>query len=308
MPGKNIGDLVVRVRSEGVDKTKKQLGDVKDNGIFSGGLTGGKKTKAPGGGEAAGGGAIKGIMDMIMGMSTKMLAMVAGIGAIVGILLTMEPIQKLLSAFMKIIQAFFTPLAMMLITLLSPVLRFLVKLLPLWFEFFRDPVGMIKKGLSELPALLSKLGQWIWDALGSVGEWLWSQLGKVGEWIADGLMSFGNWLWGHIKGGINFITKLPGRIGDWLMKLPGMIADAIGGFFEGIGEKINPLSWFQTGGTVPSTGVYGLHKGEAVFNQQQLRILENALRSNEGGSNIVISGGLDLFIERIQKNPNIGGF
>lgn len=151
-------------------------------------------------GGAAGGGISSGISGILGSMSTAVMGILGGIAAIAGILLSMEPIQKMLSAFMKIIQAFFLPLAKVIIKLLSPVMKALIKLLPKWLSFWQDPIGNIKKAV-----------KFIWNALKQVPSAIISILSKLPSMI-----------WDFLKEGFNIIS-------DAIGNLPSSIASAIKG-------------------------------------------------------------------------------
>jgi len=333
MPTGDIGNLVVQVKQEGAEQAAESIEEVDDESVFG---EGGGDMEAPTGGD--GGGALQGIVDAVMGMSSSMLALVAGIGAVVGILASMEPIQKLFKGFLKTVQAFFTPLAMMLIKLLSPVLRFMIKLLPLWFSFFQNPAGAIKSGVEFIWNAIKSIPATIWNGLKSLGGWILNGLkripaaiwnfvrqipqtiwgfikqipGKIvnllstylsvftrlGSVFWNALQRLGSWIWGRIKSGINFIKKLPSKIWDFMKKIPGRIASSIKSF-------LNP---FQTGGFVSQTQPALLHQGETVLPPGGFdQLLNEIRRMDSGGANIQISGGLETMIDRVQKNPNYTG-
>ena len=304
MPSNALETIKVKVEQDGVEETNEQLQDLEGGEGELIQPSGGGEVQEEGGGTV--GDMFGGLMESISSMSMTTLGILAGLGAIVGILASMEPIQAMMSAFMNVVQAFFLPLAMMLVNLLSPVLRAMIKLLPKWMAFFDDPVGNIIEGL-----------RWVWQQMKRIpqliiqrfSEYLsaWKNLGSV-FWNA--LKQLGSWIWSRIKSGINFIKQLPSRIWSFMKQIPGAIVNGLRGVL-GIGsgkwEWTNPKNWFQTGGMVKETGVYGLHRGEAVIPADDIRTLVREMRNNMGGNKtrIQISGGLAPFIETVSKDPNL---
>ena len=292
-----LGKIKVAVEAQGVDETNKKL-DALEGG--DGGLLPDFDMPSIGGGEESGGGGgmLGGIMDMISGMSVGMMAAVAGIAAIVGLLLSMEPIQQMLKGFMKIFQAFMVPLAVLIMRLLAPVMRFMLKLLPLWMAFFDDPVGSLKGAFKALWEWMKDLPGMIWNFIKELPSLIfqliraylkmWMKLGSI---LWNALKDLGSWLWDKLQ-------VLPSKIWSFMKKLPSMIADSITDFGSDI------LS-FQTGGVMPRDGLAYLHENERIFNPQQLdRLIREFRRGSGGRTHIQISGGLDSFIENIEADPN----
>ena len=254
-----LGNIAIQVEEKGAEDALSSAGE-----SVSESMGGGE------GGDAGGiGGMMGGLVASIKGMSVKMMALVGAAGAILGVLLSMEPIQEMMKGFLKIAQAFLAPVAKMLLRLLTPVMKFLIKLLPKWMEFVSDPVGKIKQalaglwktikklpqyigqfliwlggkiwaGLKEVPSLIwklikgyimiwAKIGSILWKALQKLGGWLWNKL-KAG-W--DVLKNFGNVIYNKVKDAISWLwDKLKEGV-NFIMNLPSKvgeyIADAIPG-------------------------------------------------------------------------------
>ena len=319
MPGGDLGTINVKVQSEGVDDTSEQLEEMQSE-------EGGMMNMVSGGQQDGGGdGMIGQLMNPLMGMF-------AGIMAIAGILLSMEPIQKMLSAFMKVVQAFFIPVASMLMSLFAPVMKYLLQFLADWYGWTRkEPEEQAESVLEQflerfaVPSLpgeeeeeveLDWLFNWSnWEeflfgpegikhvGFGGLLDWEWPSLPDWSwpdwSWPGWSWPSFPDWSWPDWNWpdwdwpDIDFSwPSLP----DWSwpsIPAPGWLSWIWGGESK------------QAGGMIPETGPYMLHEGEAVFNEDQLRALRGALREGGGETNIQISGGLAPFIERVAKNPNI---
>ncbi len=138
-----IDELVVKIKQEGTEELEDSLEDLDRDSVL--GEVGGGDDDGPG---AGGGGVIGSLLAAVGGLGKSLLAILAVLGSIAGVLLSLEPIQKLLEGFFKVVQAFFMPLAVMLLQLLSPVLNFLIQLLPIWY-----------KVIQELRNI--KLGEWL---------------------------------------------------------------------------------------------------------------------------------------------------
>ena len=243
----DLGELLVKVRSEGADDTAQEVQDAAQQGTEDGGdgLLSGLLGDGLGGiTEGLGGGG--GISGLLGSMSGLMAGILGGIGAILGVLLTMEPIQKMLSSFMKIIQAFFLPLAKAVIKVMTPVMKALMKLLPKWLSFWSDPIGNIKKAL-----------KFVWDALKSIVPGLIS-----------GLFSLPSMIWSLFKSGLSSLFDLGGSAGT-----PG--DEKVEGRSRGIGVGGQDSS-FTTYDPVPSR-VEARTRGIGV-DTREFRVPNNVLR------------------------------
>jgi len=178
-------------------------------GIGGGGTrTGmGETAGAEGAGAAAGGGIAGGVL---MGMGLLEI-----LKKIIGFLAGLEPIQAIMAMIGSIMKMFFLPLAMMLFTLLRPILIPLLKLMPLWMKFWQDPIGSLK----------------------GLGGMLWEALVKLGKWLVDGFKSYFTLMYITIPTKIvEGITWLAGKIWDYIKDLPGKIWDAIQGIADWFGD------------------------------------------------------------------------
>lgn len=179
----------------------------------------------PGGGDQ-GGGFLQGILDGIMSMSASQLAMLGALGAIAGLLLSMEPIQQMLKGFMKIFQAFMIPLAMMLLKLMKPIMAWLIDLLPAWLDFWKDPIG-------NLWALVEGIGEFIWNAITGLPGLIAKAIASIWEGTKETAGDiFG--LFSPLQTGRKDGTKTR-TFNPWLAGL-GPLGTAIGNVARGEGE------------------------------------------------------------------------
>ncbi|MEA3432409.1 MAG: hypothetical protein U9R01_07055, partial [candidate division WOR-3 bacterium] len=211
-------DIEIKTKTEGMGKKLSDLfGGKGGGGIPIGtapaGAAPGGAGAAPGGAGAALGGGVAG--GVLLGMG------IFGIlKKIVGFLAGLEPIQAIMSLVGAIMKMFFLPLAMMLFNLLRPILIPMVKLMPMWLQFWQDPIGKLRG-----------LGDMLWDALIRLGKWIVEGIKScfvmmyitIPMKILEGIMWLGGQIWDYFK-------DLPGQIwdymvgiGDWLADLPGQI-------------------------------------------------------------------------------------
>lgn len=138
-----VDDIKVLIKSEGVDDVGEELEELEDKGFLEFAGEDGES------GEVLGS-----LLAQIKGMSTAMLGVLGVLGAIAGVLFSMEPIREMMSAFLNIIQAFFIPVAKVIISLLAPLLRFMARMLPRWFEFVEefaeDPLAAIENAFADM--------------------------------------------------------------------------------------------------------------------------------------------------------------
>jgi len=177
------------------------------------------------------------------------------------------------------------------------ILDFVSNILPSW-DTITDRIGdiidigaFIVNNLRELP---NKLFNWIQGIIPS-----WEDItDRIGD-ITSGTVDF-------TKNIIDNITDIPKKVTEWIMDkipsasdiwdgikgAPGAAADAVKGFFgfggsddeededinrgtkdhnENIRSRNNIMGSFQTGGHVPETGIYKLHKGEEVIPESDVK-------------------------------------
>ena len=165
----DLGELSISVESEGVDEAADKVQGATE-GDGGGGLLSGVSGPAGGG---KGGGALGSLMGTLSGMSSAMMGILGAVGLIAALLASLKPIQKMIGALFKVIQAFVMPLAVMLMRLLSPVLGFLLRLLPIWMDFLSDPQGAISDAISWLRGVLFNMATKLVNSLISkLPDWL----------------------------------------------------------------------------------------------------------------------------------------
>jgi len=228
-------------------------------GIGGGGAGAGEAAGAEGAGAAAGGGVASGVM---MGMGLLEI-----LKKVVGFLAGLEPIQAIMALIGAIMKMFFLPLAMMLFTLLRPILIPLLKLMPAWLKFWQDPIGSLKGLGGMIWDALVKLGKWladafigyikfmyitiptkivegivwlagvIWDYIKDLPGKIWDYMKGIGEWLADlpGL------IWDKMKEMGTWISDLPSKIWDFFSGIGGTIADGIRGVIGALGDILRQI-------------------------------------------------------------------
>jgi len=267
------GEISVAVQAEGVDDATGELGgEGMGGGPGGGGLGGGD---GDGGGGRGKGGALR-----------KLLVRIAALLAFLGPLLdAVKPITAVMTAFVA-------PLASVLLRLLQPVLRFMLQLLPGWFNF----IGEVNSVIGNL-SILGKISTLIGIIAGGLGG---AKIGAIAGSIIGGFLgsvvpglgtAFGaaigakvGAIVGGIVGGITGGFTL-GAIGEWLSRnleairqLPGQIANAITNF----------------GGNAVSGARDFLGLGDGGGNG-----------GGGGGTQIAIGGGLAPFIDELTSDGSV---
>jgi len=152
------GEINVAVQAEGVDDAAGELGG-------DGGGGGGGDAAGGLGGGGGGGGGKKGL-----GSLGKILTKIAALLVFLG------PILDVLGTVTKVLTAFVAPLAVMLLRLLSPVMKILIKALPAWLNFMEDVNNGIEKiqeggGFAMLIATLITKGIFTAIGVGWLARW-----------------------------------------------------------------------------------------------------------------------------------------
>jgi len=97
------------------------------------------------------------------------------------------PLLSVLEPFTKLFEAFVAPLAQVLLRLFTPVLRFLIRLLPGWFDFVNNATGLIAQilmGLSPIVSLLAFLPSVV-DFVSKIPDKLDSLPGDIEEFVNE---------------------------------------------------------------------------------------------------------------------------
>jgi len=244
-----------------------------------------------------------GITDGMGDMGGMMMGMLGVLGAIQVAMKVLEPIFEAFEIFIDVLQAFIRPLAAMMIKMLSPVLRWMLQLLPYWMDFLEDPKGVLVEGLRSLwDWMRANLPDYIIRGVKKLIEWYFKMIVaylkiwmKIGQILWEGLKRLGSWMWEQIK-------QLPRMMWDFLKGLPGMIADVIRGAVPGADR----IPFFQSGGVMKKPGLAHLEAGEAAIPAGDFRRLMNVLRNAQGGGvHIEFSGGLEALVSREMRDPNI---
>jgi len=148
------GEIEVSVKADGVDDAAGELG---------GDGSGSSRDRQ---GAAAGRGEIG-----------KLLVRIAGLLAVLG------PILDVVSVVSKVMEAFVAPLAVILLRLLQPVLRFLLFVLPLWIEFAK----LIDSVVELLISIQMRVMLWLARIYGFIAlfEAMVEALRTARDWLGD---------------------------------------------------------------------------------------------------------------------------
>ena len=155
------GEINVNVRADGVDEAAEDVADGSGADM--------------GGGDGDGGGRGDGLAQSIKG----------GIGG--GLVATLlGPLLDVFEPFVKVLQAFVAPLAQVLLRLFTPVLRLLIGLLPIWYDFLENNEGLLMSLLAGLFPIATYLPA-IANSLTSIGQDLASLPGDIVNTLIDRL-------------------------------------------------------------------------------------------------------------------------
>ena len=241
-------ELNIEVNAEGVEDAAGEFEDVS-------GATAGDG--APGGGGGGGGGRFGKVL-------TRLLALLAFLG----------PILDVLGAVSNVLTAFVAPLAVLLMRLLTPVLRLLLRALPLWFAFN-----------GKLDELLANAQGWFMSAARTaMREGVAALIPELPEFDAMGLAErFGRFL---ARTGRNIINGISPTLANAIRNLPADIGDAISN-------------------RLPSIGPFGGDDGgdgDGLLSGLRDRLDGDGGGGDSGGTNINIGGGLGAFVDEITRN------
>jgi len=249
--------LLRQMRLPGMDAlegTAQKMKDALGGGAGGGGPLAGMMGLAGGGGAGAagaGGGA---------GMAGGAGAIGAAVGAammaveflkkIFGFVMSLEPMRAVTEMIGTIMKLFFMPLALMLFTLLRPILVTLIKMMPLWLQFWRNPLKYIDRIpellqryidrylpaitrylttlasslftvlIKVLPQLVAALTAALYVTLTELArvytDWVLGGLRGLGEDIWDALAGLGDTIWGFLEGLGGTIGDAVRGAGEWL--------------------------------------------------------------------------------------------
>ena len=198
----------------------------------------------PGGGA---GGAGAGAIGAAVGAA---MVAVEFLKKIFGFVMSLEPMRAVTEMIGTIMKLFFMPLALMLFTLLRPILVTLIKMMPLWLQFWRDPMKYLNKIpemlqryidrylpaitrylttlasslftvlIKVLPQLVAALTAALYVTLTELAreftDWVLGGLRGLGETIWDALSGLGETIWGFLEGLAGSIGDAVRGVGEWL--------------------------------------------------------------------------------------------
>jgi hypothetical protein len=247
-------------------------------------------------------------------------------GGIIGGLIASAfgPVLEVLDPMLEILEAFVAPVMAFLLRLLQPALRFLIELLPLWIgfiDFVNDNIGKIRAGilmatgllgwlliiagnlgiveevlrgkLGDIATFVAELPGKIWDALSGGAAWLASSASDLAE-------TFGSAIW-------DAFSSLPNDIVTALTESVSWLTDSMGGIATTIGAGV----WAFMLDLPAMIGRELAQRVPDIFNplggddSGDGGVVEQAGEFIEGSTQINISGGLDQFIERVERESGV---
>lgn len=225
------GEVEIAVRAEGADEAADEFAE-------------GAETDTGGGGGADAAGIGKSLKSIV-----KLL------GVITAVTKALEPLLEFVEAIFELNAAFWAPVATMLLRLFRPVLRFWLKILPVWYDF-----------LNNAGPRLDAIAEWIRGIPGRIRTFLRASAASIREKVSEV---------------VEKLTSLPRRIWELIKDLPRMIAERISGALPGTSD---------IGGAVGDTGRGAVERG---------------VEFAEDKTNINISGGLETFVDRVEKESGL---
>lgn len=241
------GEIEIAVKAEGVEDAAGEF----DQG-------------GEGGGPPAGGGGQSG--EALQSTASSTGRMAGLLGTIVALLAVLEPILKVLGVVSNVLQAFVAPLAMVLMRLLQPALRWLLQLLPGWINWIEENEGKIDAAIARI-------------------YWLGSLLAPILELVLDGVKGLRGW----------FEQNWPFGEGDSDTETdPFTPPSQRSGPREGSIADLGPREWFNR-------NILDAFREAASGDGQD----GGNGRGPGNAPSIVFTGGLGALVETIETNPNI---
>lgn len=267
------GEIEVSVRAEGVDEAAGELGADGDRPSM------GRQRDS-------------GRMDM-----GKLLAKIAGLLVFLG------PILDILGVVSSVLTAFVAPLAVTLLRLLTPLLRGLLLILPLWtalFERINDGLDLIFNPLQLLLGIVQLIARGV-DAAEGLLDRVSDRVSGVSDRIDDA---------------ISTVRGLPARIGSAVPSLEvvesalttsrdilSRVEDGISDAESRIGDLLKSLQELpqNIASALPSLG-----GGDVIDRGREfLSRGDDGRGERRGDTNIQIAGGLETFIDRVVRNGSV---
>jgi phage-related protein len=260
------GSVEVQVSAEGADAAADDLAEASETGVS--------------GGQGAG------------GLSSNLRGGIIG-GALVSAL---GPLLDVLNPILDVLKAFLAPLAAVVLRLFAPVLRFLLsQVLPLWMEamtFLLDNIGALR-GILMFMAAAATILSLIASGIGflliplaaiAAAIVFWEDIKRFVRDIAGDLRNVPGMIWSKFKSGWSWLSN-----GAW------NIAKDVWSFVSRLPSQI---------GQEIAQRVPGIPSGEDVTDTTG-DLIEGGNRFVEKETSVNIVGGLEAFIDRIERSSNI---
>jgi hypothetical protein len=314
------GNINIAVKAEGTDEAADALGERELAAA----------PDAPGGDGETGLGGGKGSMGKLLGL----------VGALVGIL---GPLLPFIEGILSVLTAFLAPIGLVIIRLLMPVLRFLLKNLPAWtslFERVRDNMDIVGAAillatglLGGIVLLLLNLDRIMAAArsvlddvnkrLNGLPAEIWSKIRSGASWLTSGAANIGKAVWRKIEAGASWLTNgaanIATQIWDATTRTLGDIYDSVTSLptdiWNAIKDQLPAKIGTAVANALPSLGTDGPilpnvnNEGGVDFGILG-DFLSNATGGNRGGGGrnqpvVNIGGGLGAFIEQVERSADV---
>lgn len=198
----------------------------------------------------------------------------SGITAIIG---TLKPVQTIISAIQSVINAIFLPLGLLLMALLLPVLILLAALLRT--NLYKELMSFVTKFIGVMIPVATAIAGYIVDVINGITDI---------RGIISFFVSLGREIWKLIQGAYSFLSGILHPILSGIYAFVGALLTPINllvglikgftGFTSGasnfFGGIIKGIASLDTGGSIVSSGLAVVHRGEMVIPAGQ----------NQGGS------------------------
>lgn len=139
---------------------------------------------------------------------------------LVGLLAVLGPILDVLGVVSQVLEAFVAPVAVLLMRLLQPALRLLIRVLPVWFDLFAAIMGVIDflaqlRGalVSAIMSGVSRVGTWLQNLPSRIWSFMKRLPSLIGSVVAENIPDFPDFGGGLGGGGDGLLSRLPG-LGD----------------------------------------------------------------------------------------------
>lgn len=263
-----------------------------------------------------------------------MMGMLGGIGIMVGLLSALPGLSGMFEGLMKIVKSIFMPFMSMAMKLMGPLIKTIIKYLPKIQNWLATKGGMIVSGISAIAGALA--GFAIGGIPGAIVGGLLGALAPIGvsailnhifpDWVPVDFLVKTIF---PVMGSMYLLSKLFTFVGIggagmgpsvFMSSLfavgAGITALAVLDYLFKPGKPLDLLPEAKTTKQKKGKGLMGLLRGVVFpWSTPSEREVKWALSKGKerktgragGDTYINMSGGLETFVDRVEKNPNVEG-